>query len=74
MMRVKFFPITSEQVSEIARKYGPMKPEPEPVLADALGGEYEQRWERFQTAKKATVRTGSRGGDTGAGAVSVMGC
>ena len=56
-MRVKFFRITPEQVGEIARRYGPMKPEPEPVLAAALGIEYEERWERFRSTKKATGRT-----------------
>jgi S-DNA-T family DNA segregation ATPase FtsK/SpoIIIE len=55
-MRVKFFRITPQQVSEIARKYGPMKPGPEDVLAHALGEEYETRWDRFRTTRKAAVR------------------
>lgn len=59
VMRVKFFRITPDQVTAVARKYGPMKPEPEQVLAEALGEDYETRWERFRSAKKPTARTRS---------------
>jgi S-DNA-T family DNA segregation ATPase FtsK/SpoIIIE len=55
-MRVKFFRITPRQVGEIARKYGPMKPGPEDVLAHALGEEYQTRWDRFRATRKAAVR------------------
>ncbi|HLX49051.1 MAG TPA: hypothetical protein VKS82_12025 [Streptosporangiaceae bacterium] len=55
MMRVKFFRITPAQVGEIARRYGPVKPRPEPVLADALGEDYASRWERFRATRKAAV-------------------
>jgi S-DNA-T family DNA segregation ATPase FtsK/SpoIIIE len=55
MMRVKFFRITPAQVGEIARRYGPMKPRPEPVLAEALGKDYVTRWERFRATRKAAV-------------------
>jgi hypothetical protein len=58
MMRVKFFRITPSQVGEIARRYGPMKPKPEAVLADALGEDYAGRWERFRATRKAAVRAG----------------
>jgi len=53
---VKFFRITPAQVGEVARKYGPMKPGPEDVLAGALGEDYETRWERFRASKQATAR------------------
>jgi S-DNA-T family DNA segregation ATPase FtsK/SpoIIIE len=66
MMRVKFFRITPAQVGEIARRYGPMKPQPEPVLAEALGKDYITRWERFRTTRKAAVNAtrGAKGNPT----------
>lgn len=59
-MPVKFFRITAEQIAEVARRYGPMKPVPEDVLADALGEEYETRWERFRVGGKALAASGAR--------------
>lgn len=50
---VKFFRITPEQITEIARRYGPLKPAPDVVLERALGEAYQDRWERFRAARKA---------------------
>lgn len=60
-MRVKFFRITPQQIAGIARRYGPMKPAPEDVLAGALGEEYASRWERFRASGKALARAGAAG-------------
>jgi hypothetical protein len=62
-MRVKFFRITPEQVAQVARRYGSMKPAPERVLAGALGEEYQSRWERFRETGKAPVQ--AHAGDAG---------
>lgn len=59
MMRVKFFRITPGQVSDIARHYGRYKPQPEPVLAQALGRAYVSRWQRFQESRQASARPGA---------------
>jgi hypothetical protein len=61
LMRVKFFRITPQQVSEVARRYGPMKPDPEQVLVDAFGEEYVTRWDRFRATRKAAVPPGRPG-------------
>jgi hypothetical protein len=45
---VKFFRIETRQIAEIARRYGPQKPDPEKVLRDAWGPDYETRWDRFR--------------------------
>ena len=63
-MPVKFFRITPRQIAEVARRYGPMKPAPETVLAGALGEEYETRWERFAAAGRTLAHSGTRAATT----------
>lgn len=55
MAPVKFFRIEPAQIPEIARRYGPLKPAPDPVLERALGEAYDERWEAFRAARKQTV-------------------
>ena len=59
-MPVKFFRITPQQIADVARRYGPMKPAPEATLAGAMGEEYETRWERFRGAGRALVDSGAQ--------------
>ncbi|MBO0813534.1 MAG: hypothetical protein J2P30_00035 [Actinobacteria bacterium] len=60
---VKFFRIEPAQIPEIARRYGPLKPAPDPVLERALGEAYQARWDAFkavrQTAAIATADMGT---------------
>jgi hypothetical protein len=49
---VKFFRIEQHQIDQIARRYGPQKPDPDPVLRAAWGEDYETRWDRFRAARK----------------------
>jgi hypothetical protein len=52
---VKFFRIEQHQIDQIARRYGPQKPDPDPVLRAAWGEDYETRWERFRAARHPAV-------------------
>lgn len=49
---VKFFRIEPHQIPGIARRYGPLKPDPDPVLRAAWGDDYETRWDRFRAARR----------------------
>jgi hypothetical protein len=49
---VKFFRIEPQQIPEIARRYGPLKPAPDPVLERALGDAYDCRWDSYRAARK----------------------
>ncbi|MGH3304889.1 MAG: ATP-binding protein [Streptosporangiaceae bacterium] len=49
---VKFFRIQPHQIEGIARRYGPLKPDPDPVLRAAWGDDYETRWDRFRAGRK----------------------
>ena len=50
---VKFFRIQPHQIDQIARRYGPLKPDPDPVLRAAWGEDYETRWDRFRASRQA---------------------
>jgi hypothetical protein len=50
---MRWMRITPAQIKTVARTYGPWKPHPDPVLAQALGEDYATRWERFRAARKA---------------------
>lgn len=55
MAPVKFFRIEPHQIPEIARRYGPLKPAPDPVLERALGEAYDERWDRFRAARQQSA-------------------
>ncbi len=44
---VKFYRIEHDTIGEIAGRFGHLRPEPDPLLASALGYEYLTRWSRF---------------------------
>lgn len=54
---VKWFRIEPNQIPEIARRYGPLKPAPDPILERALGEAYADRWENFRAARQAVAVT-----------------
>lgn len=41
---VKFYRLEHDQIFDIAAYFGSIRPGPDPVLANALGAEYENRW------------------------------
>jgi hypothetical protein len=47
VMPVKFYRIEHEAIGPIAARLGWLRPEPDPLLAAALGYEYVTRWSRF---------------------------
>jgi S-DNA-T family DNA segregation ATPase FtsK/SpoIIIE len=47
VMPVKFYRIEHEAIGGIAERFGELRPEPDPILAAALGYEYLTRWSRF---------------------------
>jgi len=54
---VKFFRIEQHQIDQIARRYGPQKPDPDPVLRAAWGADYETRWDRFRATRQPAAVT-----------------
>jgi hypothetical protein len=51
VLPVKFYRIEHEAISEIAERYGRIRPGPDKLLEDALGQDYATRWD-FQRAAK----------------------
>jgi hypothetical protein len=47
----KFYRIEHEMISEIAERYGPIRPGPDKLLEDALGEDYMTRWLPHRMAK-----------------------
>jgi hypothetical protein len=50
-----FFRIEPHQIDGIARRYGPLQPDPDPVLHAAWGEDYETRWDRYRAALQPAV-------------------
>ena len=46
VLPVKFFRIEHEAIASIAEQSGVIRPDPDPLLAEALGPDYVTRWER----------------------------
>jgi hypothetical protein len=46
VLPVKFYRIEHEAIGQIAERYGPIRPEPDKILNDALGDDYASRWSR----------------------------
>jgi FtsK/SpoIIIE family len=51
VMPVKFYRIEHEAISQIAERYGGIRPRPDKLLEDALGEDYATRWLRHRLAK-----------------------
>ncbi|HVB44936.1 MAG TPA: FtsK/SpoIIIE domain-containing protein [Streptosporangiaceae bacterium] len=49
---VKFFRIEHEMIGQIAERLGWLRPEPDPLLAEALGEEYRTRWSRYHVGSR----------------------
>ena len=47
----KFYRIEHESISQIAERYGPIRPGPDKLLEDALGEDYASRWSPERAAK-----------------------
>ncbi len=47
----KFYRIEHEAISQIAERYGPIRPGPDKLLEDALGEDYASRWSPERAAK-----------------------
>jgi hypothetical protein len=73
---VKFYRIEHEDISQIAERFGAIQPDPDQLLAEALGPDYASRWQRALAARppaSATpvpapvpVQAPATGGDSGA--------
>ena len=48
---VKFYRIEHEAISQIAERYGPIRPGPDKLLEEALGEDYATRWLPHRAAK-----------------------
>jgi hypothetical protein len=51
VLPVKFYRIEHETISEIAERYGRIRPGPDKLLEDALGDEYATRWTPQRAAR-----------------------
>jgi hypothetical protein len=51
VLPVKFFRIEHEAISEIAERYGRIRPGPDKLLEDALGEDYATRWSPGRAAR-----------------------
>lgn len=50
VLPVKFYRIEHETIGQIAERFGWLRPEPDPLVAEALGPDYHTRWSRYQAA------------------------
>ena len=53
MLPVKFFRIEHEEIGPIAERFGWLRPEPDPLVAEALGDDYRTRWARYYARNRA---------------------
>jgi hypothetical protein len=51
VLPVKFYRIEHDAIATIAERYGRIRPAPDPLLEEALGEEYRERWSPERTAK-----------------------
>jgi S-DNA-T family DNA segregation ATPase FtsK/SpoIIIE len=56
VLPVKFYRIEHEAISEIAEQCGQFRPEPDPLLAEALGPDYATRWSPGRAGGMGVVR------------------
>jgi hypothetical protein len=53
VLPVKFYRIEHEAISQIAERFGAIRPDPDQLLAEALGPDYATRWQRALAARAA---------------------
>ncbi len=51
VLPVKFYRIEHEEIGQIAERFGWLRPEPDTLVADALGDDYRTRWSRYRAAR-----------------------
>jgi hypothetical protein len=51
VLPVKFYRIEHEAISPVAERFGAIRPDPDPLLFEALGPDYATRWERALAAR-----------------------
>ncbi len=57
VLPVKFYRIEHEIIGQIAERFGWLRPEPDPLVSEALGADYRTRWSRYH----ATLGRGVHG-------------
>jgi hypothetical protein len=57
VLPVKFYRIEHDAISQIAERYGRIRPRPDLLLEDALGEDYAARWLRHRVARIAGAGT-----------------
>jgi hypothetical protein len=53
VLPVKFYRIEHEDIAPIAERFGWLRPEPDPLVAQALGDDYRTRWARYYARNRA---------------------
>jgi hypothetical protein len=53
VLPVKFYRIEHEEIGPIAERSGWLRPEPDPLVAQALGDDYRTRWARYRARSRA---------------------
>jgi S-DNA-T family DNA segregation ATPase FtsK/SpoIIIE len=48
VLPVKFYRIEHDVIGQIAERFAPLRPEADPLVADALGDDYLTRWSRYR--------------------------
>ena len=51
VLPVKFYRIEHEMIGQIAERFGRVRPEPDPLVAESLGDDYVTRWQPHRVAK-----------------------
>jgi hypothetical protein len=54
VLPVKFYRLEHEEIAPIAERFGWLRPEPDPLVAEALGDDYRTRWARYHARIRAT--------------------
>lgn len=47
VLPVKFYRMEHDQIGKVAERFGWLRPEPDPLVAQALGDDYRTRWTRY---------------------------
>jgi hypothetical protein len=50
VMPAKFYRMEHEAIAPVAERYGHLRPQPDPLLEEALGEDYATRWDRARAA------------------------
>jgi hypothetical protein len=53
VLPVKFYRIEHEEIGPIAERFGWLRPEPDSLVAEALGDDYRTRWARYHARSRA---------------------